>query len=350
MRARKKITVIFLQPSTVTRNRPQGAKPGQSPLDGRSLIPKPLCRFDFCARDLGTADPVIGLVRHLTPTGAGGDTQEGGGISRPRTTVPGNGVHPFERGGTRQRAADGAGLAALGGRAGPKPRSRRNTPATTRRWANPTGRSTATAGPTQGPGQEGRRHEGISRFPHRGAAELRPTLTTRPPRLAGRLTPLVAAPSHHRHGPAAGFHAGLVPSLAHPLRAAMGPRLRAGCPLLGRRLVVGHSDGRDAERRDEDSSEQQTSHHVSPQMAARPKSYIRKQAPAKFKRRARNDAACAHSWRANVALGVRLDSDLAALGSDFGRNVTLTRFQTRSCCAKHACCITVQHHDRPESW
>ena len=27
----------------------------------------------------------------------------------------GNGVHPFERGSTRQRAADGAGLAALGG-------------------------------------------------------------------------------------------------------------------------------------------------------------------------------------------------------------------------------------------
>ena len=57
-----------------------------------------------------------------------------------------------------------------------------------------------------------------------------------------------------------------------------------------------------------------------------------------------------HSWRANVALGVRLDSDLAALGSNFGRNVTLNRFQTRGCCAKRACCITVQHHDRPESW
>src|SRR6516164_2485044 len=87
-----------------------------------------------------------------------------------------------------------------------------------------------------------------------------------------------------------------------------------------------------------------------PQMVARPKSYIRKQATAKFKRRARNGATCAHSWRANVALGVRLDSDLAALGSDFGRNVTLNRFQTRGCCAKHACCITLQHHDRPESW
>jgi len=29
-----------------------------------------------------------------------------------------------------------------------------------------------------------------------------------------------------------------------------------------------------------------------------------------------------HSWR-NVALRVRLDSDLATLGADFGRNVTL---------------------------
>jgi hypothetical protein len=43
-------------------------------------------------------------------------------------------------------------------------------------------------------------------------------------------------------------------------------------------------------------------------------------------------------------------SDLAALGSDSGRNVTLNRFQTRGCCAKGACCITVQHHDQPESW
>ena len=54
-----------------------------------------------------------------------------------------------------------------------------------------------------------------------------------------------------------------------------------------------------------------------PQMAARPKSYIRKQAPAKFKRRARNGAAGAratrnHSWRANVAVGMRLDSDLGS--------------------------------------
>src|SRR5712692_2073335 len=40
----------------------------------------------------------------------------------------------------------------------------------------------------------------------------------------------------------------------------------------------------------------------------------------------------------------------AALGSDFGRNVTLDRFQTRGCCAKRACCITLQHHDQPESW
>ena len=127
----------------------------------------------------GTTDPVIGLVRYLTPTGDGGDTQEGGGISTPRTTVPGNGVHPFERGSTRQRAADGAGLAALGGRAGPKLRSRRKTPATTRQRTNPTDRSTATAGPAQG-----RRHEEISRLTHRGAAALRPTLTTRPPRLA----------------------------------------------------------------------------------------------------------------------------------------------------------------------
>ena len=171
------------------------------------------------------------------------------------------------------------------------------------------------------------------------AAERRPTLPTRPPRLAADLTLLVAAPSHHRYGPAAGFHAGLVPPLAHPLRAAMRPRLRAGCPLLGRRLVVGRCDGREAERRDEDSSEQQTSHHVPPQMAARPKSYIRKQAPAKFKRWARNGAACA-----------RDAESFMASRSDFGRNVTLHRFQTRGCCAKHACCATLQYHDQPESW
>ena len=163
--------------------------------------------------------------------------------------------------------------------------SRRKTPASTRPWAKPTGRSTPTAGPTQG-----RRHEGISRLPHRGAAELQPTLTKRPPRLAAGLTLLVAAPSHHRYGPAAGFHAGLIPPLANPLCAAMRPRLRASCALLRRRLVVGHCDERHAERCDEDSSEQQTGHHVPPQMAARPKSYIRKQAPAKFKRRARNGA------------------------------------------------------------
>jgi len=90
------------------------------------------------------------------------DTQEGGGISTPRTTVPCNGVYPLERGSTRQRAADGAGLAALGGWAGAKPRSRWKSPATTRRWANPTDRSTATAGPTQGRRHEGKRHEGIS--------------------------------------------------------------------------------------------------------------------------------------------------------------------------------------------
>ncbi len=137
------------------------------------------------------------------------------------------------------------------------------------------------------------------------AAELRPTLTTRPPRLAARLTLLVAASSHHRYGPAAGFHAGLVPPLGHSLRAAMRPRLRAGCALLGRRLVVGRCDGRDAERRDEDSSEQQTGHHVPPQMAARPKSYIRKQAPAKFKRRARNGAACARDAESFMASNCR---------------------------------------------
>ena len=175
-------------------------------------------------------------------------------------------------------------------------------------------------------------------------------MTTRPPRWAGGLTLLVPAPSHHRYGPAAGFHAGLVAPLAHPLRAAMRPRLRAGCPFLGRCFVLKHRDERHAERRDEDSSEQQTGHHVTPQMAARPKSYIRKQATAKFKRRARNGATCAHSWRANVALGVRLDSDLAVPRSNFGRNVTLSRFQTRGCCAKRACCITLQYHDQPESW
>jgi hypothetical protein len=92
-------------------------------------------------------------------------------------------------------------------------------------------------------------------------------------------------------------------------------------------------------------------------MAARPKSYIRKQATAKFKRRWKmaglssgplpaSDAD--RSWRANASLGVRLD--FGSLGSDFGRNVTPHRFQTQGCCAKRACCITVQHHDQPESW
>ena len=64
----------------------------------------------------------------------------------------------------------------------------------------------------------------------------------------------------------------------------MRPRLRAGCPLLGRCCVPGHRDERQAERRHDDNCEQQTGHHVTPQMAARPKSYIRKQATAKFKR------------------------------------------------------------------
>ena len=102
--------------------------------------------------------------------------------------------------------------------------------------------------------------------------------------MAARLALLVAAPSHQRDGPAAGFHAGLVAPLADPLRAAMRPRLRAGCPLLGRCCVPGHRDERQAERRHDDNCEQQTGHHVPPQMAARPKSYIRKQATAKFKR------------------------------------------------------------------
>jgi hypothetical protein len=38
-----------------------------------------------------------------------------------------------------------------------------------------------------------------------------------------------------------------------------------------------------------------------PQMAARPKSYIRKQAPAKFKRWARNGAACARDAESFMA-------------------------------------------------
>jgi len=119
--------------------------------------------------------------------------------------------------------------------------------------------------------------------------------------VAAALTLLVPAPSHQRYGPAAGFHAGLVAPLAHPLRAAMRPRLRAGCPFLGRCFVLKHREERHAERRDEDSSEQQTGHHVTPQMAARPKSYIRKQATAKFKRRARNGAACARDAESFMA-------------------------------------------------
>ena len=164
--------------------------------------------------------------------------------------------------------------------------------------------------------------------------------------MAARLALFVAAPSHQRHGPAAGLHAGLVAPLADSLRAAMRPRLRAGCPLLGRRYVPGHRDERHAERRHDDNSEQQTGHYVPPQMAARPKSYIRKQASAKFKRRAGNGGSfgCGPRW-ARASILIRQRSDL-----DFGRNVTPNRFQTRSCCAKRACCITVQHHDQPESW
>src|SRR5262249_31112367 len=56
------------------------------------------------------------------------------------------------------------------------------------------------------------------------------------------------------------------------------------------------------------------------------------------------------SWRASASLGARLEFGSTTLGSDFGRNVTPNRFQTRGCCAKRACCITVQHHDQPESW
>jgi hypothetical protein len=112
----------------------------------------------------------------------------------------------------------------------------------------------------------------------------------------------VAAPSHQRHGPAAGLHAGLVAPLAHSLRAAMRPRLRAGRPLLGRCYVPGHRDERHAERRHDDNCEQQTGHHVPPQMAARPKSYMRKQASAKFKRRAGHAV-----FRLWASLGARLD-------------------------------------------
>lgn len=86
----------------------------------------------------------------------------------------------------------------------------------------------------------------------------------------------VSAPSHQRYSPAAGFHAGFVAPLADSLRAAMRPRLRAGCPLLGRCCVVGHCDERRAEHRDKNSSKKQTSHHVPPQMAVRVKSYIPK--------------------------------------------------------------------------
>ena len=103
--------------------------------------------------------------------------------------------------------------------------------------------------------------------------------------MAAGLALLVAAPSHQRHGPAASFHAGLEALLADSLRAAMRPRLRAGCPLLGRCFVLRQREERHAERRDGDNCEQQTGHYVPPQMAARPKSYIRKQASAKFKRR-----------------------------------------------------------------
>jgi hypothetical protein len=67
---------------------------------------------------------------------------------------------------------------------------------------------------------------------------------------------------------------------------------------LGRRYVPGHRDERHAECRHDDNCEQQTGHHVPPQMAARPKSYIRKQASAKFKRRAGNGRSfgCGPRW------------------------------------------------------
>jgi hypothetical protein len=68
----------------------------------------------------------------------------------------------------------------------------------------------------------------------------------------------------------------------------MRPRLRAGCPLLGRCFVLGHCEERHAERRDENGSEKQTGHHVPPQMAARLKAYIRKQAPREIQKAVEN--------------------------------------------------------------
>ena len=80
------------------------------------------------------------------------------------------------------------------------------------------------------------------------------------------LSLLVSAPSHQRYSPAASFHAGLVAPLANPLRAAMRPCLRAGCPLLGRCFVVGHCDQRHAKHRDKNSPKKQTSHRAPRQM------------------------------------------------------------------------------------
>jgi hypothetical protein len=266
--------------------------------------------------------------------------------------VPCNGVHPFERGSTRQRAADGAGLGALSGRAGPKPRSRRKTPATTRRWANPTGRSTATAGPTQG-----RRHEGISRLPHRGAAELRPTLTKRPPRLAAIGGPFNASRSRTFAPPlrsSSRFPCRPRTAFGTPAACRNAPAPASRLPVLGPMLCseTSRRTARRAPRRGQFRTANGPSRPPTNGGAAQilysktGHREIQKAGPKWRCLRARRN----HSWQANVALGVRLDSDLAALRSDFGRNVTLNRFQTRGCCAKRACCITLQHHDQPESW
>src|SRR5262245_9230245 len=91
---------------------------------------------------------------------------------------------------------------------------------------------------------------------------------TRPPQVRPRssLSLFVSAPSHRVYSPAASFHAVLVAPLADPLRAAMRPCLRAGCPLLGRCFVAGHCDQRHAEHRDKNSPKKQTSHRAPRQM------------------------------------------------------------------------------------
>src|SRR6266446_7824603 len=80
--------------------------------------------------------------------------------------------------------------------------------------------------------------------------------------LASPLLLLVSAPFHWPYRPATSLHAGLVPPLADPLRAAARPCLRARFSLLGRCLIVRTPNKRHAEHDKKDSSESKMYHYL----------------------------------------------------------------------------------------